>query len=46
MRLKTSLILVALTLFAVASTASATMPWQTKPKADAISGLGRVAHHR
>jgi hypothetical protein len=38
MRLKTSLISVALTLFAVASTASATMPWQPKPKADAISG--------
>jgi hypothetical protein len=36
MRLKTSVILVAFTLFAVASTASATMSWQ--PKADAISG--------
>jgi len=43
MRLRTSVILVALTLFAVAPTASATMPWQPKPKqpkpkADAISG--------
>jgi len=38
MRLRTSVILVALTLFAVASKASATMPWQSKPKADAISG--------
>jgi len=38
MRLRTSVILVALTLFAVASTESATMPWQPKPKADAISG--------
>jgi hypothetical protein len=38
MRLRTSVILVALTLFAVASTASATIPWQPKPKADAISG--------
>jgi hypothetical protein len=42
MRLRTSVILVALTLFAVATTASATMPWQPKqpkPKADAISGV-------
>jgi transposase-like protein len=42
MRLRTSVILVALTLFAVASTASATMSWQPKqpkPKADAISGV-------
>ena len=43
MRLRTSMIFVALTLFAVVSTASATMPWQPKPKqpkpkADAISG--------
>jgi hypothetical protein len=38
MRLKTSLILVTLTLFAVTSTASATMSLQTKPNADAISG--------
>jgi hypothetical protein len=38
MRLRTSVILAALTLFAVASTASATMPWQPKPKADVISG--------
>mgnify|MGYP001294620168 CR=1 FL=1 len=43
MRLRTSVILVALTLFAVASQPSATMPWQPKPKqpkpkADAISG--------
>src|SRR5690349_11285933 len=39
MRLRTSVILVALRLFAVASTASATMSWQPKqPKADAISG--------
>jgi hypothetical protein len=42
MRLRTSVISVVLTLFAVASTASATMPWQPKqpkPKADAISGV-------
>ena len=38
MRLRTSVIMVVLTLFAIASTASATMPWQHKPKADAISG--------
>jgi hypothetical protein len=41
MRLRTSVIMVVLTLFAVASTASATMSWQPKqpkPKADAISG--------
>jgi hypothetical protein len=38
MRLRMSVILVVLTLFAVASSASATMPWQSKPKADAISG--------
>jgi hypothetical protein len=43
MPLRTSVILVALTLFAVASTESAAMPWQPKPKqpkpkADAISG--------
>jgi hypothetical protein len=43
MRLRTSVILVALTLFAVASSVSATMPWQHKPeqhkpKADTISG--------
>jgi len=43
MRLRTSVIMVVLTLFVVASSASATMPWQHKPKqsnskADAISG--------
>src|SRR5262245_7984567 len=40
MRLKTSLILVVLTLFTVASSASSTIPWQhkPKPKADSISG--------
>jgi hypothetical protein len=39
MRLRTSVILVALTVFAVASTASATMSWRPKqPKTDAISG--------
>ena len=43
MRLRTSVIMVALTLFVVAPSASATMPWQHKPeqsnpKADAISG--------
>jgi hypothetical protein len=43
MRLRTSVIMVVLTLFVVASSASATMPWQhkteqPKPKADAISG--------
>jgi hypothetical protein len=43
MRLRISVILVVLTLFVVASSASATMPWQHKPKqsnpkADAISG--------
>jgi hypothetical protein len=44
MRLRTSVIMVALTLFMVASSASATMPRQHKPeqpksKADAISGV-------
>jgi hypothetical protein len=44
MRLRTSVIMVALTLFVVASSASATMSWQHKPKqsnpkADAISGV-------
>jgi hypothetical protein len=48
MRLRTSVILVALTLFAVALTASATMPWQNTPKqhkskADAISGAWDAA---
>ena len=43
MRLRTSVILVALTLFAVDSTASATMPWQPKPKADALSGVWDAA---
>jgi hypothetical protein len=38
MRLRTTLILVALALFAGASSATPTMPWQHKPKADAISG--------
>jgi hypothetical protein len=40
MRLRASMILVSLTLFAVASSASSTPPWQAKPKpkADAISG--------
>jgi hypothetical protein len=43
MRLRTSVILVALTLFAIAPSASATIPWQHTPeqhksKADAISG--------
>ena len=38
MRLRTSVISVTLTIFAVAATASATMFWQPKPKADAISG--------
>lgn len=43
MRLRTSVIMVVLTLFVAASSASATMPWQHKPKqsdpkADAISG--------
>ena len=38
MRLRTSVIMAVLTLFAVASSATATMPWQPKPKADAISG--------
>src|SRR4030095_2140317 len=43
MRLRTSVIMVVLTLFVVASPASATMLWQHKPqqsnpKADAISG--------
>src|SRR5262245_63481337 len=32
MRLRTSVIMVALTLFVVASSASATMPWQHKPE--------------
>jgi hypothetical protein len=32
MRLRTSVIMVVLTLFVVASSASATMPWQHKPK--------------
>src|SRR5262249_20436655 len=48
MCLRTSVIVVMLTLFAVASTASATMPWQHKPKqpksnADAISGAWDAA---
>jgi hypothetical protein len=48
MHLRTSVILVALTLFAAASIASATMPWQPKPKqpkpkADAISGAWDAA---
>ena len=38
MRLRTSVIMVALTLFAAASTATAMIPWQPKPKADVISG--------
>src|SRR5215475_2551090 len=38
MRLRTSVIMAVLTLFAVASTATATIPWQPKPKADVISG--------
>jgi hypothetical protein len=43
MRLRTSVIMVVLTLFVVASSASATTPWQHKPKqsnpkADTISG--------
>jgi hypothetical protein len=38
MRLRTSVIMSVLTLFAVASTASATMSWQPKPRADAVSG--------
>jgi len=38
MRLKTSLILVVFTLFAVAFSASATTSWQHKHNADAISG--------
>ena len=38
MRLRTSVIMVALTIVVVAPSASATMPWQRKPKADAISG--------
>jgi hypothetical protein len=38
MRLRTSVILAALALLVVASSASATMPWQPKPKADVISG--------
>src|SRR5262245_61817171 len=46
MRLRTSVILIALTLFTVASTASAMMSWQPKqpkPKADAISGAWDAA---
>ena len=43
MRLRTSVIMVVLTLFAVASTAKTTMPWQHKPKADAISGAWDAA---
>ena len=39
MRLKTSLIFVALTLLAIASSALATTPWQHNRKADAISGV-------
>jgi hypothetical protein len=38
MRLRTSVIMVALILFAAATTAAAMMPWQPKPKDDAISG--------
>jgi len=38
MRLRTSVILVVLALFAVASSAAPTMSWQHKPKADVISG--------
>jgi hypothetical protein len=48
MRLRTSVIMVALTLFVVASSASGTMPWQhkpeqPKPKSDAISGAWDAA---
>jgi hypothetical protein len=48
MRLRTSVILAVLTLFAIASSASTTMPWQHKPeqhkpKADAISGVWDAA---
>ena len=42
MSLRTSVIMVMIALFAVASSASAMMPWQHKPKqpkADAISGV-------
>ena len=42
MRLRTSVIMVALTLFAAASTATAMILWQPKPKADAISGAWDV----
>ena len=38
MRLRASLILVAIALLAVVTSASSTAPWQAKPKADPISG--------
>ena len=38
MRFRTTVILVVVSLFAVASSAAPTMPWQHKHKADAISG--------